>query len=229
MTKPLRELLTQREYARRRNLSHTAVQKAIRDGRLAKSLVRVGKRTRVDPAMADREWASTTDPLKQRDDDVRAGGVAPGTPPPNAGHRAPPAADHAQPGLFGTDPLEHVAAGPGARAPGTDDDTGESAEPPGPNYQRLRAFDMGFRVQLQKLELEERSGQLVRASAVAAESFRTGRHVRDALLRIPSRMVGTLMSETDPRAFEQALLNEILKALEILANEPATPPGAGRA
>jgi hypothetical protein len=50
------ELLSGRAYAARRGVSHTAVQKAIKSGRITT----VGGQ--IDPAIADREWAENTDP-----------------------------------------------------------------------------------------------------------------------------------------------------------------------
>ncbi len=50
------ELLSGRAYAKRRGVSHTAVQKAIRTGRITTVA------GRIDPAIADREWAENTDP-----------------------------------------------------------------------------------------------------------------------------------------------------------------------
>src|SRR5687768_15296661 len=52
-----------RAYAVRRNVSLAAVQKAIKEGRLEKSLGEVrGRRAIVDPDLADREWAERTRP-----------------------------------------------------------------------------------------------------------------------------------------------------------------------
>lgn len=51
-----RDLISQREYARRRNLSATAVNKAVKAGRI--TLVD-GK---IDPEVADRQWRENTDP-----------------------------------------------------------------------------------------------------------------------------------------------------------------------
>lgn len=53
-------LLSGRAYARRRGVSHTAVQKAIRNGRITT----VGGK--IDPAIADREWAENTDLSKPK-------------------------------------------------------------------------------------------------------------------------------------------------------------------
>ena len=54
------ELLSGRAYAARRGVSHTAVQKAIKSGRITT----VGGK--IDPAIADREWAENTDPSTSR-------------------------------------------------------------------------------------------------------------------------------------------------------------------
>lgn len=53
-------LVSQREYARRRGISHMAVQRAVSSGRI--TLVD-GK---VDPDLADRQWRDNTDPTKPR-------------------------------------------------------------------------------------------------------------------------------------------------------------------
>lgn len=54
------ELISQREYARRRGISHVAVHKAVAAGRISTV---DGK---INPAMADREWISNTDQSKPR-------------------------------------------------------------------------------------------------------------------------------------------------------------------
>ena len=51
-----RELISQREYARRRSISNVAVNRAVKAGRI--TLVD-GK---IDPVLADRQWAENTDP-----------------------------------------------------------------------------------------------------------------------------------------------------------------------
>lgn len=55
-----KKLISQREYARRRGVSHSAVQRAISAGRIATV---DGK---IDPAQADREWRDNTDQSKPR-------------------------------------------------------------------------------------------------------------------------------------------------------------------
>ena len=55
-----RELVSQREYARRRGISHSSVQRAVKSGRISTV---DGK---IDPALADREWSENTDHSKPR-------------------------------------------------------------------------------------------------------------------------------------------------------------------
>lgn len=62
------EPLSIRGYARRRGCSHVAVLKAIETGRLAQAVVEDAKgRRRIDPEVADREWAANTDQAQQRE------------------------------------------------------------------------------------------------------------------------------------------------------------------
>lgn len=56
-----KEVVSIREYARRRGVTHEAVRKAIRDGRIRKT--RTGK---IDVVEANRAWQNSTDPSKQR-------------------------------------------------------------------------------------------------------------------------------------------------------------------
>jgi hypothetical protein len=57
---PKRKLISQREYARRRGISHVAVQRAVNSGRISTI---DGK---IDPDLADREWRENTDQSKPR-------------------------------------------------------------------------------------------------------------------------------------------------------------------
>lgn len=58
-------VISLRAYAQHRNVSLTAVQKAIDDGRLSRSVTLVnGVRKIADPHLADQEWEENTDPRK---------------------------------------------------------------------------------------------------------------------------------------------------------------------
>ena len=53
-------LISATQYADRRGVSRPAVLQAIRQGRLTKSVTREGRNYRIDPDLADQEWAATT-------------------------------------------------------------------------------------------------------------------------------------------------------------------------
>ena len=55
-----KKLISQREYGRRRGVSHVSVQRAVKSGRISTV---DGK---IDPARADREWRENTDKSKPR-------------------------------------------------------------------------------------------------------------------------------------------------------------------
>jgi len=55
-----KELISQREYARRLGVSHVAVQRAVKTGRIS------AVDGKVDPAQADRQWQENTDQSKPR-------------------------------------------------------------------------------------------------------------------------------------------------------------------
>ena len=59
--------ITVAEYARQKGVSHEAVRKAVKVGRLSRSVVFDAKgKPRLDPALADQEWAANTDNSQQR-------------------------------------------------------------------------------------------------------------------------------------------------------------------
>jgi hypothetical protein len=55
-----KKLISQREYARRRGVSHVAVQRAVKAGRISTV------NGQIDPALADRQWRDNTDQSKPR-------------------------------------------------------------------------------------------------------------------------------------------------------------------
>lgn len=203
----MKEQLSFRAYATRRGVSHTAVSKAVRTGKLKRALVRSGKHVLIDPAIADREWAAQTDPAMQRDPASRAGGAPRGSRPANAGRPK-------QGGLYGAGVNDAADAAAGDE---------ETRLPPGPDFSRLRTFKMAADLQLTKIELEERQGLLVRTSAVTAEAFRLGRAFRDSMRAI-ARQARVLMAERDERLFEQKLDAMIVRALERFVSTAGAAP-----
>lgn len=78
-----KRLMGLREYARHADVSHTAVQKAIREGRLSRSVSRDDRgRPKIDAALADEEWQRGTSAShpSARNAEQRINYSRPGTP-----------------------------------------------------------------------------------------------------------------------------------------------------
>ena len=56
----MKKTISPREYAKHRGCALSTVQEAVKTGRLAKSAKRVKGAWRIDPALADKEWAAST-------------------------------------------------------------------------------------------------------------------------------------------------------------------------
>lgn len=67
----MRELLSLRAYARHRNVRLSAVQKAIANNRISTVPDEKG-RAKIDPAVADIQWAQNTNPLQQERGSLKA-------------------------------------------------------------------------------------------------------------------------------------------------------------
>jgi len=188
--------MSQREYARRRGVSHTAVQKAIRDGRIS------AVRGKLDPDIADREWAENTDqsaPLNS---------VA-GSPK----HRRTPGAPSA--------PIELDGGNGSARSAGT-----------ATGYARARAAKEAAMAQIAKLDLDERLGSLVRTDEVRLSVFNMARKARDQLLAIPGRVAPVVAAlGGDVAEVERVLLAEVERVCQDLSDDPgaaARPPATAK-
>jgi hypothetical protein len=175
MTTPL----SVRAYARHRGASHQAVLRAIARGRLSASLTTVDGVTKIaDVALADKEWAATTD-LSKAPDAVKARAAA-GLPNP-----VPP---------FGLKKESDIAVSrPTAQSPNRGqvsiDTAGDIPVDPtdATNLATASAREKHWRAELAELNYKQRAGELVNAAemtAAMADAFST---VRTKLLGVPSK------------------------------------------
>ncbi|MEO5333838.1 MAG: hypothetical protein H7839_17635 [Magnetococcus sp. YQC-5] len=185
-----------REYARHRGVSHSAVEKAIKSGRIKKEADGT-----IDPSGADAAWERNTSPAQQRKPAPAPIPVksAPVSDKPAPTPTNPPVPPVRQPPQRPAEP----EAGPSTAGM--------------PNYQMSRAVRETYNAKLTRLEYEEKTGKLLNAEDVAKEAFALARRVRDRLLNIPSRMASVLASETDSKAIELLLSQELRIALEELS------------
>jgi hypothetical protein len=196
------ERVSMREYARRRGCTLRAVQKAIETNRIA---LIDGK---IDPELADRQWAARTDPLQQ----LRGNGGVPPAP------RVPqPPAEPIQVLEDGADrlPLRGVEA----EASGAADASSCGAD--GISYTAAKAQGEFYRAQLYRLELEEKRGHLVRADEVRKTAFTRARVARDRLLAVPTRVASLLAAESDPAKCHAILESEMRRVCAEIATAEA--------
>lgn len=197
--------LTARGYARHRRVSHTAVQKALASGRIT-----LGADGRIDPDVADRQWAASTD-LSKPQNSV--------TGDPGSRSRSSAARRHAPatPRVAGTEggaqavPGERVAA----------------------SYRESLAAREAYRARLAKLDFEERTGKLVSADEVRAVTFRVARATRDQIMGVPARLAPIVAAVSEPlevqRLLEEALrdvcaeLSHAVKAMATAGSPVARP------
>lgn len=185
--------LSIRGYARHRGVSHTAVQKALATGRIV-----AGADGTIDPAVADSQWASSTDLSKPLNSVI-------GVPKKRRARGAP------------SDPLGTHGAGAEEAPNGAA--TGDTARLVS-SYAGSRAVREAFNARLAKLDFEERSGKLVDADVVRAQFFALGRRARETMLGVPDRLAPVL--EGQKRAEIHRLLTEELE--RGLAELSAAPP-----
>lgn len=196
-----------REYARHRQVTLRAVQKAIEAGRI--KVVVVDDKSKIDSEQADRDWVTNTDPAKQSllysagpehgDTSLRGpqAGLATGA---GAARTAAPASSDDD------EPLDEPAAGGS-----TDDDTKA--------YRAERAQRERIRREREQIELDQLRGSLVDKADVARLRFTEFRALRDALGNVASRIKDAVAAESDALRCEQLIDREISARLADFADQ----------
>ena len=183
--------LSIRAYAQHRGVSHTAVAKAIKAGRISKE-----PDGTIDPAKADAQWARNTLPSQNQNTGAVKPAAKVATPPVSTPVSTAPVANRElQP------PLETRAAAP--------------------DYQTSRAIREAYAARLAKLEFEERTGKLLNADEVKVKHFNLARLLRDRIQQIPRKLapqiVAAVVAQPDQRVVEDLLMEAIREALEELS------------
>lgn len=172
------QLISQAEYARRRGVAKSAVAKAVAEGRI--SLID-GK---VDPAVADIQWARNT---RARADSGRAVAAA------GQGEGQAPAS---------------VADAPVAP------ETGAAAPAQQGAYADARARRETADAETAEINLAKLRGQLVARDRAERGAFDAFRALRDAIMAAPQRAAPKVIGMTDARDIEGAMTTELRKAFE---------------
>ena len=190
--------LSIRAYARHRGVSHVAVQKAIKAGRIAPEADGT-----IDPAKADAAWARTTDPGRQR----------------QAGPKGKPAGEPASPRLR---PVAEAAVGSVRQTlqeqglpSGSPFDKGS-----GVTFVQARTAHEIAKAHLARLRLQERKGELVDRARATALVFRLAREERDGWLNWPARTAALIAAAlgADAHAVQSLLETHVRAHLAELAD-----------
>lgn len=192
--------LSVRAYAQHRGVSHTAVAKAIKAGRIS-----VEPDGTIDPAKADAQWARNTLPSQNLNIGATKPAAKVETPPVSTRVSIPvstaPVSTAPVSTQVSTPPLETRAAAP--------------------DYQTSRAIREAYAARLAKLEFEERTGKLLNADEVKVKYFNLARLLRDRIQQIPRKVapqiVAAVVAQPDQRVVEDLLMEAIREALEELS------------
>ncbi len=180
------ELITQAEYARRRQVAPSAVTAAVMAGRIR---LHAGL---VDPVEADRDWDASTDPIAQAST--------------AAIQRRARAASPAEEGAPGAS--EDVAPR-GAPSP-------DAEPSPARLLMSARADREKLQAELARLELARKRGELVSVAEVERHLSVRAISMRESLDAIADRLSTVLAAETDPGAVHRIIRAELHAALEQL-------------
>jgi hypothetical protein len=191
--------LSIRGYARHREVSHTAVQKAIAAGRIP--LEQDGT---IDPAKADAAWGKNTNPAKGGAARARrkpAAGVGKAKPKRATMKPVPEAAVHAV-----RETLREGGA-PGLATAG------------GMTFLQARTANEVIKAQTGRLRLQKLKGELVDRAKAASHVFTLARRERDAWLGWPARVAALMAADlgTDAHTMQTILEQHVRQHLKSLA------------
>lgn len=192
------ELLTQKEFAARMNVSRAYICKLVKQQRLPTVLTEKGPR--IDPVAGERAMKAGRDPAK-----VAANALA------QAAEPVEEAAADLAPVSGGGEPA-------GAGAPGAKG---------APGYLVSRAERERIAAEMARIDLEERGGALVRRMEVAQVAGETARGLRDALLALPPKLGPMFASETDEHVISARLGREIADCMRDYARRVREGLGDG--
>jgi hypothetical protein len=190
--------LSVRAYARHRGVSHVAVMKAVRAGRIPQEADGT-----IDPAKADAAWEAQTDPAK-RPATVKASPAIPSV------SILPEAA---------TAPLQReavTASAPAVAGGGSSFDGGKAA---GATFAQARTAHEVAKAQKARIQVDRLKEEVVDRARATALVFKLARQERDAWITWPARVAGQMAAEIgiDPHLMQTLLEAHVHAHLDELA------------
>ena len=180
-----------REYARRRGVSHVAVMKAIKAGRLTPE-----PDGTLDPAKADAQWDARTDPARARE---------PPEDEPAQADETPRTSDPDKPGDV------TAAARPAA--------TIEPAPQGAATFTQARTAHEIAKAQRARIQVQRLRAEVVDRAHATSEVFRLARRERDAWVNWPARVAALMAADLglDAHAMQKVLEGHVRDHLNELA------------
>lgn len=179
--------LSIRAYARHRGVSHVAVHKALKAGRITAEADGT-----IDPDKADAAWEKASDPARKKAPTQKQAPIAP---PPPAVEKLRPVAESAVGSVRETLKEQGLpAAGPFDKGSGV-------------TFVQARTAHEIAKAHLARLRLQEKKGELVDRARAAALVFRLAREERDAWLNWPARTAALMAASlgVDTHALQTVL------------------------
>ena len=192
------ELISMREYARRKGCSDPAVIKAVKTGKIVKGCVidEHGKK-KINPEIADAEWASNSDPLRAKMGDRFDLSAA----IPKGFERVPKPAIKAK-----LEPKHVVPSYPAVKS--LQDETLASA----------RKAQEVYKAKIAEVDYKKRIGELVMKADVYKALFAFGQELRTQFQAIPDRVVDNMLAASNRNEAHNILYEAITVVLENLSD-----------
>lgn len=193
------ELISIREYARRKKCSDTTIHKAIKSEKIVKGVVKVGGKPKILESVADKEWGMNFNP---------AYSTAPG--------RNPHLNNQMLPEVDRTEGRQMINTG----LP-TDDTEVITSAPRTVNGKKsladLKRDKAEVDLATSLIVLKERKGQLVDKDKVYKALFLAGQEVRTMFQSIPDRIIDDILSAKSRSEAHGVLFESISEALDTLS------------
>lgn len=187
-----KDLIPAREFARRIGVSLTAVQKAVREGRISAERDEKGHISGIDWSTQEAAWFDNSQAGKRRKELNRSG----------ASETAPSASST---GRHGGRPRKDATSAA---------DAGTPPAAGGMKLSEIQRAQALVKLQREKLKLEEEQKALVRVVDVRRDGAALASAVMGGLYSIPDRCANELAGMTDPAQIHARLVAEIDQSVE---------------
>ncbi len=214
----MEEWISLREFARRREVTLGAVQKAIESGRVTAVRRNDGGRlVAIEMHAASAQWSTNTDP----DQAARAGQIS-----VRAGEL--PLVPGPAPGVLPA-PAAAQAAAQGATGVSDDSAPGVSDQKDQFGFLQARAREKEFQAKQAELDYLKSIGLVVSSDELQRVNARRYKMLRDKFLNIADRIATVVAAERDPVRVHAAITAEIKRVLNELSDDAAAEASGGAA